>query len=84
MLIRRLFLGRTEVYPVRWEGKAGKTGYAPAQRVACRCQRITQDQVHWPDGGALADLGKAPRQGRDRGMEGSQMRVEAAGVAVTD
>ena len=29
-LFRRLFLGRTDVYPVRWESKAGKTGYAPA------------------------------------------------------
>lgn len=25
-LFRRLFLGRTDVYPVRWESKAGKTG----------------------------------------------------------
>ncbi len=30
MLFRRLFAGRTDVYPVRWESKAGKTGYAPA------------------------------------------------------
>ncbi|ATE62594.1 TOTE conflict system archaeo-eukaryotic primase domain-containing protein [Thauera sinica] len=30
-LFRRLFRGRTDVYPVRWEGKAsGKAGYAPA------------------------------------------------------
>jgi superfamily II DNA or RNA helicase len=30
-LFRRLFQGRTDVYPVRWEGKtSGKTGYAPA------------------------------------------------------
>jgi len=30
-LFRRLFRGRTDVYPVRWESKAtGKTGYAPA------------------------------------------------------
>ena len=29
-LFRRLFLGRTDVYPVRWESKAGKTGYTPA------------------------------------------------------
>jgi superfamily II DNA or RNA helicase len=30
-LFRRLFRGRTDVYPVRWEGKtSGKTGYAPA------------------------------------------------------
>lgn len=30
MLFRRLFAGRTDVYPVRWESKAGKTGYGPA------------------------------------------------------
>ena len=29
-LFRRLFLGRTDVYPVRLESKAGKAGYAPA------------------------------------------------------
>lgn len=29
-LFRRLFQGRTDVYPVRWESKtSGKTGYAP-------------------------------------------------------
>src|SRR4030095_15327357 len=25
-----LFRGRTDVYPVRWESKAGKSGYSPA------------------------------------------------------
>ena len=29
-LFRRLFRGRVDVYPVRWESKAGKTGYSPA------------------------------------------------------
>lgn len=30
-LFRRLFRGRTDVFPVRWEGKtSGKTGYTPA------------------------------------------------------
>ncbi len=30
-LFRRLFRGRTDVYPVRWESKStGKSGYAPA------------------------------------------------------
>lgn len=29
-LFRRLFRGRTDVYPIRWENKAGKSGYAPA------------------------------------------------------
>ena len=30
LLFRRLFRGRTDVYPVRWESLAGKTGYSPA------------------------------------------------------
>ena len=29
-LFRRLFRGRTDVVPIRWESKAGKTGYSPA------------------------------------------------------
>lgn len=29
-LFRRLFQGRTDVYPVRWENKAGRSGYSPA------------------------------------------------------
>jgi TOTE conflict system primase-like protein len=29
-LFRRLFRGRIDVYPVRWESKAGKSGYSPA------------------------------------------------------
>ncbi|MCZ3115108.1 hypothetical protein NYZ21_21960, partial [Acinetobacter baumannii] len=30
-LFRRLFRGRTDVFPVRWESKTtGKSGYAPA------------------------------------------------------
>lgn len=29
-LFRRLFRGRTDVYPIRWESKAGRSGYAPA------------------------------------------------------
>lgn len=38
---RSLFKGREDVYPVRWEGKDGKTGYSPAcanewQRPFCR------------------------------------------------
>jgi len=28
-LFRRLFRGRTDVYPARWESKAGKSGYSP-------------------------------------------------------
>ena len=29
-LFRRLFQGREDVYAVRWESKAGRSGYAPA------------------------------------------------------
>ncbi|CAB3781862.1 TOTE conflict system archaeo-eukaryotic primase domain-containing protein [Pararobbsia alpina] len=29
-LFRRLFQGRTDVYPIRWESKVGKSGYSPA------------------------------------------------------
>ncbi|RDU95740.1 DEAD/DEAH box helicase [Trinickia dinghuensis] len=29
-LFRRLFRGRTDVYPVRWQSTAGKSGYSPA------------------------------------------------------
>jgi hypothetical protein len=29
-LFRDLFRGRGDVYPIRWESKAGKSGYAPA------------------------------------------------------
>lgn len=45
-LFRRLFLGRSDVFPVRWESKAsGKSGYAPAcanewKPVVCEKPRI--------------------------------------------
>ncbi len=29
-LFQRLFLGRTDVFPLRWESKTGKVGYSPA------------------------------------------------------
>jgi superfamily II DNA or RNA helicase len=29
-LFRSLFKGRTDIYPLRWESKSGKAGYAPA------------------------------------------------------
>ncbi len=29
-LFRRLFRGRTDVFPIRWESKSGKSGYSPA------------------------------------------------------
>jgi len=44
-LFRRLFRGREDVYPVRWENKAGKSGYSPAcanewKRGICEKPRI--------------------------------------------
>ncbi|WP_224101673.1 DEAD/DEAH box helicase [Paraburkholderia caribensis] len=30
VLFRRLFQGRVDTYPIRWESKAGKSGYSPA------------------------------------------------------
>ena len=44
-LFGRLFRGRTDVYPVRWESKAGKSGYSPAcanewRAVVCEKPRI--------------------------------------------
>jgi hypothetical protein len=30
VLFRRLFQGRIDAYPIRWESKAGKAGYSPA------------------------------------------------------
>jgi len=44
-LFRRLFRGRTDVYPIRWESKAGKAGYSPActnewKRGICEKPRI--------------------------------------------
>jgi len=45
MLFRRLFRGREDVYPIRWESKAGKSGYSPAcanewKRGVCEKPRI--------------------------------------------
>jgi superfamily II DNA or RNA helicase len=31
-LFRSLFRGRNDIYPIRWEGRNGKTGYSPAYR----------------------------------------------------
>ncbi len=44
-LFRRLFRGRSDVYPIRWESKAGKSGYSPAcanewKRGVCNKPRI--------------------------------------------
>lgn len=39
-LFRRLFRGRTDVYPARWESKTtGKSGYSPV--------RANEWRVHW-------------------------------------
>src|SRR6266704_2975117 len=59
-LFRRLFRGRTDVYPVRWESKAGKSGYSPAcanewRPGICEKPRIfglwqsTADSTHRPN-----------------------------------
>ncbi len=51
-LFRRLFRGRTDVYPVRWEGKtSGKAGYAPAcanewRAGVCEKPRIKCGECH--------------------------------------
>mgnify|MGYP001584719432 CR=1 FL=1 len=42
---RSLFRGRADVYPVRWEGKNGKSGYSPAcanewDRALCRKAQV--------------------------------------------
>lgn len=39
-LFRRLFRGRADVFPVRWESKAGKSGYSPACANECSGQPI--------------------------------------------
>ena len=44
-LFQRLFRGRTDVYPIRWESKTGKSGYSPAcanewKRDICNKPRI--------------------------------------------
>ncbi|OGQ56761.1 MAG: DEAD/DEAH box helicase [Deltaproteobacteria bacterium RIFCSPLOWO2_02_FULL_53_8] len=51
-LFRRLFRGRTDVFPIRWEGKSsGKSGYAPAcanEWVAGVCEK---PRIKCPDCG---------------------------------
>jgi hypothetical protein len=53
-LLRRLFRGRADIYPVRWEGKtSGKSGYAPA----CANERRAGVSVHQPSGIRHRELG---------------------------
>ena len=49
-LFRRLCLGRTDVYPVGWESKAGKTGDASA------CANELPADVCWKSSNPCADL----------------------------
>lgn len=54
-LFRSLFRGRTDVYPIRWESRAGKSGYAPAcanewrpgvcEKPRIKCGDCTQRQL---------------------------------------
>ncbi|CAE6691100.1 TOTE conflict system archaeo-eukaryotic primase domain-containing protein [Candidatus Nitrotoga fabula] len=50
-LFRRLFRGRTDVYPIRWESKStGKSGYGPAcanewRAGICEKPRIDKDEL---------------------------------------
>lgn len=38
-LFRRLFRGREDVYPYRWDGRDGRSGYSPALRPGARRQK---------------------------------------------
>lgn len=72
-LFRRLFRERTDVYPVRWEGKtSGKTGYSPAcanEWLAGVCLPKATDQM-WRSRQPNADA--AVRCGDLRPPEGRQ------------
>jgi len=52
-LFGRLFRGRNDVYPVRWESKAGKSGYSPAcaneWRPGIRRRQNVQCEVGYAD-----------------------------------
>lgn len=55
-LFRRLFHGRTDVFPQRWESKTGKAGYSPAcanewrpgvcQKPRVKCGECNHRQLH--------------------------------------
>ncbi len=52
-LFRRLFRGRTDVYPVRWESKTtGKSGYAPACANEWRAGVCNKPRIKCSDGGS--------------------------------
>jgi superfamily II DNA or RNA helicase len=44
-LFRRLFRGRTDVYPVRWESRTGKSGYSPACANEWRAGRCEKPRI---------------------------------------
>lgn len=50
-LFRSLFQGRTDVYAYRWEGRDGRSGYAPALRPGIR-----REKGHRPDPEMLVPL----------------------------
>lgn len=66
-LFRRLFQGRTDVYPVRWESKtSGKSGYAPACAYEWRSKLITELEALPPDAPrVLLATGKLTGEGFD-------------------
>ena len=44
-LFRRLFRGRADVFPVRWEnGKTGRSGYSPGVRERMAARRVRKAQ----------------------------------------
>ncbi|WP_154071315.1 TOTE conflict system archaeo-eukaryotic primase domain-containing protein [Bradyrhizobium lablabi] len=52
-LFRRLFRGRSDVFPVRWENRAtGRSGYAPSGPHGC-------ETPYWLSGNWLQDIGCA-------------------------
>jgi hypothetical protein len=49
-IFRRLFRGRTDVFPVRWESKTtGKSGYAPGDRGSPQWPWAGTLRTAWPD-----------------------------------
>ena len=81
-LFRRLFRGRTDVYPVRWEGKtSGKSGYAPACANEWRAG-VCEDLPHWYWTGAtdMACLRDAIEQTLTHGYANHIQRLMVTGL----
>ena len=80
-LFRRLFRGRTEVFPVRWEGKtSGKSGYAPACANEWRVGVCEKPRIKCGDCGhrlliPLSDAG-SDRPGRAAGIANARRSIE--------